>query len=474
MKPDLETRLKDAYGSLDPSPGLGDGLFDAIEDSRISVPPEPRRWPPFVATAAGLLLVGLVVFVSRSVRDLGDFDGRMPADHPALSLDAERAADQKAYDAAKEGLAKDHAGEWVTIALGRVEKIGKSMEEVLPAGSAAQHRFVFKVGEEGDREEFASEWYGPRFSGPGLPIALDVEWTLGSHAGTVLMKDGKSTKPLGVPPFPRVPITMRAPTVAGSPGGPASRTLDVFIGTVGPPLMLMPEDWDALGLARFEVPGTMKVFDLPCRMATLDVSVAEVGAKGTLIASCPAFPREKLIDFARWRDAFWTKYWQLQQEVTKGHEGKCVVYAADRVVADGPDVNQALYAALGKPDGAYHRYVLALPRLAGLVFNAADFTEEKRLRMNGIDVTVRSNGNGQFLATKAIADRLHLEMAEDGKEVRIARGDGEPRLARGGYAWQGSVPDPAATDFASRIGGGVYYVDYEVDPVPETPRPPPK
>ena len=359
-----------------------------------------------------------------------------PAAGDDARLAAEREADRKAYDAAIAGLRKDHAGEWVVIAEGAVAKVGATLADVNEIAPEALHRFVFEIGKEGDREEFVSQWYGPRFAGSGLAAALDVEWTIAAGHGTWLSKGGTTVGPLGVPPFPRVPVGLSFPW-DGYPfkKSPGYVTKDVLVGGVGPPLMLMPEDWTALSLARSEVPGTMTVLGLPCRMANVDVLIRDLGATGRVIAACPAAPRETLIALARERDAFWNWGGDLGAKATAGHEGRWIVFAADRVIADGATPGEALRAAEGKPDGAYHRFVLPVPRGAPITYDAARFTTPNETfhgRLIGLE-----DPEGHVLIDREFfghsgRELEHLEMAEDGREFAVVR-DGVTHRARAGW-----------------------------------------
>ena len=98
----------------------------------------------------------------------------------ASAVEAERAADRAAYEAAIEGLEREHAGEWVAIAQGKVAATGKSVEDVAGAAPKALHRYLFKVGDDGDGELHANFFYGPRFGGIPLARALGID-TLGGE-----------------------------------------------------------------------------------------------------------------------------------------------------------------------------------------------------------------------------------------------------------------------------------------------------
>ena len=433
----VETRLRRAYADLAPSHGFEEGL-DATLSETAQGARRPVRWAVPATVAAAVALAAVVLWAPRSADDSpaaspGPAGGGAPL-VDEVAVDAERAQNSKAYARLAAGLKKDHAGEWVVIAGGRLVAQGARIEDVQGAAPQALHRFVFEVGKEGDREEFVSGWYGPRFAGPTLAAALRVDWQPGTHFGTTLTKEGgKSFGPVGTAPFPRVPMHVNPPDA--DPARPSHGPLDVFLGTVGPPLMLMPWDWLSRGLARFEIPGTMNVFGGDCRMATALVSIPELDARALVVASCPAFPRERLVEMARHRDAFWNWGWQLAQQVAKGHEGKWVVFAADRVIGEGDSPEAALRAARGKPDGYYHRYVVKVPRVLSLAIDESAWGEGRRAWLNGVEVTARGGpGAMLFVGNAAEAAAIGLEMAEEGRDVVLQQGDTRTP-ARAGYAW---------------------------------------
>ncbi len=454
----VEARLRRAYADLAPSPGFDEGLEASLAETAQGAA-RSHRWVLPAAVAAAVAVAAVLFWVPREGTVVFE-DDPTPGGAPLLDeakVDAERAANRKAYEASVAGL---HTGEWVVISGGRVVAKGATMEDVAGAAPEALHRFVFEVGKEGDREEFVSGWYGPRFAGPALAAALRTDWTPGTHSGTTLTREGgRSLGPVGVPPFPRVPMHVNPPD--GDPGRPSHGPLDVFLGTVGPPLMLMPWDFLSRGLARFEIPGTMKVYGGDCRMATALVSIPEIGAKALVVASCPAFPRESLVEMARHRDAFWNWGWQLAQQVSKGREGKWVVFAADRVVGEGDSLEAALRAARGKPDGYYHRYVVKLPREGPLEIDATDMKDERRAWLNGVEVSATAVGAGTLVVSREAAAAIGLENAEEGRDVRLRLGSWK-WPARAGYAW-------LTKDRGSPMSGSgaAVLVVYDAPPEPE-------
>src|SRR5947208_13082669 len=78
-------------------------------------------------------------------------------DAPA-TVDAERTADVAAYERERAALDREHAGEWAVIAGGKVVATAKALEDVEAKAPEAKHRFVFRVGEDGDAKEEITEW----------------------------------------------------------------------------------------------------------------------------------------------------------------------------------------------------------------------------------------------------------------------------------------------------------------------------
>jgi|GEM_PF-5540848 len=120
---------------------------------------------------------------------------RKPAPAPALSYDAaktraERAANEAAYRehilGMRNRLLHENLGQWVAIAGGRAYPVNESrtvvrpaltMEEAVAAAEAevpeARHRFVFRIGEEGDLEELLGGAEIPHILGNWFMMHMD-------------------------------------------------------------------------------------------------------------------------------------------------------------------------------------------------------------------------------------------------------------------------------------------------------------
>ena len=93
----------------------------------------------------------------RSARLLYDRDGVVKAlieavelwlaqRHEAL-IEAERNENDRAFDALRAELERDHFGKWAVIANGKLQGLGNSLEEVERFASTAQDRIVIQIGE---------------------------------------------------------------------------------------------------------------------------------------------------------------------------------------------------------------------------------------------------------------------------------------------------------------------------------------
>jgi len=356
------------------------------------------------------------------------------------SVDAARARNKKAYARVSPDLHRDPASPWVVIAGGKVAARGATLEDVLKNAPEAPHRFVFQVGSEGDSKEFITTWYGPRFGGGklfGLLEEMGFTWTCHVTTGFRFSRNGKPVPPVSPLPFPRIQLEI-------APPGGKPLALTVFPNTVGPPLVLTPEDYLRLGLARFEVPGTLTIETafggvVPCRRVLVRISVPGFDVHGYRIASVPICPRKVLVDLSRKRSAI--EFWpgDMSGEKLPGRwKGKWVLYGVDQVMGEGTTPEQALRDGKGKVDFAYHRFLVRLPLGEPLVLNRSDFGQEKCVKLNGLEVAVRAGQeHGPFLVSRESAEPLHLELAEEGREVRF-KGEKTGHL-QAGYAWLGDL-----------------------------------
>ena len=348
------------------------------------------------------------------------------------AVEAQRAANLKAYEAAKEGLRRDKAGKWVVIADGKVVTWGAKPEEIVGAAPKALHRFFFQVGEEGDASAFITAWYGPRFAGLGLGGAVGADVSFGE---SVLFEKGGKTAAFTGGPFPRARV--RISTAGGKP-----EVLDVFAGSVGPDLLVTPEDAERMSLARAEVPGTLTIGrELACRRVLLHVGIEGLAADGWLVGAVPKVSRARLAELARARDAGFLGEWSSTWEpVRNAQDGKWVLFGVDRVLGAGDTPAAALAAGEGVAPEAQHRLLVKLPLGEPVSYDRASFTTEATLTLGGETVKVRTSVKDPdvVLADADTAARLRLELAEEGREVALLDGT-EKKAARAGAAWRGTA-----------------------------------
>src|SRR5687768_8741519 len=136
----------------------------------LASPAARRRMPWGLGIAAAAALLGSVLWLGQ--REQGEESGDAARPTPAAPADVARArAEDVACDEReKETLRAQHAGRWAVIAGGRLVARGVTREKALAVEPLAPHRFVFEIGTEGDREDFVSQWYAPRFAGMGLTV----------------------------------------------------------------------------------------------------------------------------------------------------------------------------------------------------------------------------------------------------------------------------------------------------------------
>jgi|GEM_PF-7008793 len=371
-----------------------------------------------------------------------------------------RATNEAAWKSMAADVVAKHNGSWVVVGDGKLLAVGARLHLVAGTGADLPHRFVFEVGTEGDDDLFVSSWYGTRFCGVGIHSALGTDWQ-GGAGGFRLSKGGKTVQATLGDAFPRLVVRLLDPdprmhdplaAVAG----------EVFFGTVGPTLMLTPQDHRRLGLARFEVPGTVKVGEFgPARRVLVRVSIPEVEADATIEALVPTMPYETLVGFARWRNSWWRWAESIQPKMpatipalgTPGHPAPAteaetwILFGRDRILASGDSPSAALAGDSALEDVDYHRFLMRVPFEKTLTLREVDFAREPRgVDLNGAIHPARtSTPTGPLMVTPEVGRALHLELAEDARDLRLELDAkaGEPNACglRGGYAWM-RTPDP--------------------------------
>jgi hypothetical protein len=375
------------------------------------------------------------------------------AEEPA-AVAAARAKDVAFYASpAGQDARAQNDGTWMVIADGKLVVAADALEKVADAAPAALHRFVFRVGEEGDVEGDATTWYADRFAGPPFLRALGLGFSMGD--GITLTKDGRSVTSEVKGVFPRLRLAISAPGPQAA--APAPDPVEVLVGTVGPELMLTPYDALRLHLARWEVPGTQSFFGgkLPCRRALVRVSVPGLPGDAVLTAAVPAVDRETLIAMQAGRDRFWQ--WGGGGPISKMPledvpDGDWIVFGNDRVLGHGPTPEAAVQAADANPEFTYHRFCLRVPvdlpppyiavgtqRPEPIAFDLRKFVKATGT-LNGrrVEALVFRGFAPIHLVSKADARAMHLEQTESPYRFRVFDTDdpkAPPRYAVGGQAW---------------------------------------
>jgi hypothetical protein len=401
---------------------------------------------------------------------------------PDPAIAAAREKDQAAYDAAKAKLHAEDAGNWVVIAEGLLAGKGRTLDDVKAIRREATHRFVFRVGEEGDKSGDASSWYAPRFAGRSLLGALGVRM-IDDPDGQITLQKGSAQVVFGQgEPFPVSHLRLASPD--GEPEATRSgKPAEVFLGTVGPALLMAPEDAVRLHLERWEVPGTEAFFQgsIPCRRALLTVSVDGLPGDAVVIGCYPVVEHARLVDLERGRDRD-----VLARHPPEVPAGEWVLFGATRMLSHAATREDALALGVPQVEMAHHRFLLKCPEevpswmiRAGEAwpkprsFDVTTF-RASRTRLNDVEVDARSSGGNSptFVVSAADASRLHLELAEAPWDAAYV--DGNPPAAhpaRGGYAWT-DVSNPSGGP-SKRVLALVLYqreqVPYLDDPNPSLP-----
>lgn len=376
---ELLARLRARVDDLHPPAELRDAVLRSLPDRAMVT--ARRRTPGVLAGFGWGLAAATALLLPLLLLRGGDDDSRRTALAPVVrdlqAIARARALNLVVYEREKARLHREFTGKWALIAdmpAQRVTGEGGSSAlttadslDALPPTPTATHRFVFRVGDEGDVTTFASSWYAPRFAGPALAQALEPRGTPERAA------DGPAFYRFldfqDATPFPRARLRISAP---GEPSPrPVEGREEVFVGSVGPTLMLTPEDDTDLRLERWEVPGTETVMDVRCRRVLVTVSMPASGGDGTVVACVPDVPYVALVDLSRARGRFWEWADTLRADLRLSRivgvpdsaaSSHWLVFGNDRVLGDGASPETALAAADSLRDVVYHRYVLPWPR----------------------------------------------------------------------------------------------------------------
>jgi hypothetical protein len=368
--PVVADRLRAACEPLHPSDALRDAVLADL------APQLPRSHLVLVlGTVAAGALVSLAVLrpwepsvTTRVVTERLTIGAEAKRDLDAI--EKERSANLLFYRSKNgEDFRSENDGMWVAIADGGDRRVvATTLEAVIgpddPTKPAPKHRFVFRLGEEGDKEDFVSSWYAPRFAGMGLPSTLGIDATLGD--GVTLKKGAMSVEFHQPTPFPRIRLEIGTPDGKATLGeGPA--TPEVFLGSVGPTLMLTPQDDERLDLARWEVPGRHVVAGVLCRRVLVRVAVPGLAGAALVVAAVPDVAYERLVAMARSRNRFWEWSESLKSSLglptANDPRGTWVVFGNDRILGRGKSAEEAIGDAdTGRAKGRLVRSLTSVRR----------------------------------------------------------------------------------------------------------------
>ena len=430
MPDTIESRVKTLYDELEPDPEVRADLLASLETERRTLRTRWAMWGGLAAAAAVL-----TAFLIATPRDDGEPDAVVAV---AGNADEERATNTEAYEKLKPTLHEKHKGKWVVIAKGALALVADTFQEVLAADVPGAHRFVFEVGTEGDLETFVSTWYAPRFAGPTLAKALEVDWSSGPNGLEIWRKGGARKKSFTKGPFPRMRLDI------GAPGG-RREGLELFLGTVGPPLVLTRADHERMGLARFEVPGTHKLLLVTkCDRVLVQVAIDESDTPRTVIAAVSRESDTTMIGLARSRHRFWDWGGSLSEAATAPHDRGWILFGNDRVLGAGSSPEQAVKDGEGATDFAYHRYLVRMPyEPQTVMLSFARLPSPETLRFEDtqgqvVPVTIQMRLHGEVdisVIDEPTARALGLHMREVPMQYGTTR-DEKTVPVRAGYVWR--------------------------------------
>lgn len=433
MPDTIETQVKSLYDELEPDKEVRAELLASLDDERRAPRIPFAVWGGLAAAAA--VLVAFLVGTPRDEQDPSVASDPVVA--VAGNADAEREANEAAYEKLKQDLHAKHDGKWVVIAKGALALVAERFKDVVATEVPGAHRFVFRVGTEGDLDTFISTWYAPRFAGPALAKVLDVDWSSGPTGLEIWREGGPRKKSFVGGAFPRMRLDMAAP-------GGRREGLELFLGSVGPPLVLTRADHERMGLARFEVPGTHKLLMMNCDRVLVQVAIDASDTPRPVIAAVSREREATMVGLARSRHRFWDWGGSLSTIATAPHTNGWVLFGNDRVLGAGATPEEAAQAGQSATDFAYHSYLLEIPyvpRTAMLTFTRLPSAETIRYedaqgQVVSVPIDVRLGGEVNLpVINEPTARALGIHMREVPMQYATKRDD-KTYAVRAGYAWR--------------------------------------
>ncbi|MEO6596717.1 MAG: hypothetical protein ABIP94_18375 [Planctomycetota bacterium] len=200
-----------------------------------------------------------------------------PPRFDAAKVAAERVDNEAAYAkhilGNRESLLHRYLGNWVAIAGGRVFPVNEQHTVVRPAATMgeavaaadlevprAQHRFVFRIGEEGEFEEFLGGAELPHVLGNGFFLELQLAGValddIGPHGHLFAGRDGGRTEITVAGPDERMFVRPQVGAPGATGRADARYGLSTGFGGTG---VLPPETAAELSLYRWEIPGKVTI-----------------------------------------------------------------------------------------------------------------------------------------------------------------------------------------------------------------------
>lgn len=276
------------------------------------------------------------------------------------AIAAERSVNEAAfrdrYLTQKEEITRKHAGKWIAIVAGRIwpageqgalepaESLKACLRVVNETHPKAVHRFVFRVGEEGDVR--FSDWSTLRSGvpynllGAGLKKHLALRVVFDARDGTIEWGRGGKTRRFDNSDHPLIDFPL------ASPGQGATRLIPLVDSLAFTGMALFePETAARLGLERFEIPGAARFVDgggkvlggLVGRRAHVRILLPELKIDETIPAIIWPRPRSA-----------------TEQEIEPGTAGRLLDDARALIEKNGLD-------ALKKGRTLLHRYYVLPP-----------------------------------------------------------------------------------------------------------------
>lgn len=195
---------------------------------------------------------------------------------------AERFRNEQAYRRhwlpRQKTMREKHAGKWIGIVAGRLLPCSADGEprptatlqeldrEAAKSHPRARHRFLFRIGDEGDEDVSVGMCELERIVGGRVIHTLSTKWTVQAGGGFFVQRAGKWIDIGAKGPDKRSFVAIEiGPPSAPEPRARTEPRLFCYSNIFGGTLMLPESDVDARQLARWEIPGELAISGLARR-----------------------------------------------------------------------------------------------------------------------------------------------------------------------------------------------------------------